>query len=277
MSRVSPLAVEEHFELLYEDEDVAVVNKAAPLLTHPAQLVHEASLWQGLQQLYCYDLAVGRSLSLINRLDRETSGIVLVAKHHEAASFLGRAMQQRLMKKSYLALVHGQPAWYYTSCREGILRMGDVAESEVRVRQCCHALGKYCHTDFELLARISERQGWPAMSLLSCLPHTGRMHQIRVHLEHLGHPIVGDKIYSTNGEGYLDFIKEGWTLELEQRLILPRHALHASRLEFPHPRTEKMLCVECPLPPDLLALLPEQVGESSTAHHHAKAGGDMRD
>ncbi len=277
MSRVCPLAVVESFELLYEDDDVAVVNKAAPLLTHPAQLEHEASLWQGLQQLYCYDLAVGRSLSLINRLDRETSGIVLVAKHHEAASFLGRAMQQRLMKKSYLALVYGRPAWFHASCREGILRKGDVAESEVRVRQCCHALGKPCRTDFDIVARCAPRQQLAAMSLVSCIPHTGRMHQIRAHLEHLGYPIVGDKIYSTDGKGYLSFIKQGWTAELERQLILPRHALHASRLEFPHPRTEAMLSVECPLPEDMLALLPEEVRERGTAHHHAKAGGDMGD
>ncbi len=255
MARSFPLVVEEYFELLYEDDDVAVVNKGAPLLTHPAQLEHEPSLWQGLHQLYCYDIAVGRALSLINRLDRETSGIVLVAKHYEAASALGRAMQQRLMKKSYLAIVHGRPSWFHASCREGILRRGDVMDSEVRVRQCCHAEGKYCHTDFDVLQACAAQQGCPTMSLVVCRPHTGRMHQIRVHLEYLGYPIVGDKIYSTDGAGYLGFIREGWTEELAQTLILPRHALHAASLEFPHPRDGQMQRVDCPLPADMLALL----------------------
>ncbi len=253
--RDAPISVVEEFDILYEDEDVAVVNKSAPLLTHPAQLENEASLWQGLQQLYCYDIAVGNALSLINRLDRETSGIVLVAKRLEAASFLGRAMQQRLMKKSYLAVVHGCPKWYFTSCREGILRMSDVTESEVRVRQCTHAEGKYCHTDFRRLRTVAAREGRPQLSLISCQPHTGRMHQIRVHLEHLGYPIVGDKIYSTDGQAYLDFIAQGWTEALAQQLILPRHALHASSLEFPHPQDGRIVRVDCPLPADMADLL----------------------
>ncbi len=253
--RDGPISVVEEFSILYEDDDVAVVNKSAPLLTHPAQLQNEASLWQGLQQLYCYDIAIGNGLSLINRLDRETSGIVLVAKHFEAASALGRAMQQRLMKKSYLAVVHGRPNWYFSSCREGILRMSDVVESQVRVRQCTHAEGKFCHTDFTRLKTVEARMRRPQLSLIACQPHTGRMHQIRVHLEHLGHPIVGDKIYSTDGQGYLDFIEQGWTEALAQQLILPRHALHASSLEFPHPQDGRTIRVDCPLPADMADLL----------------------
>ncbi len=254
-ARGGPISVLEHFELLYEDDDVAVVNKAAPLLTHPAQLENEPSLWQGLQQLYCYDIAIGHGLSLINRLDRETSGIVLVAKHVEAASALGRAMQQRQMKKSYLAIVLGHPRWFAASCHEAILRRADIAESAVRVRQCCHPEGKYCHTDFKRLECYEAGREKPALSLISCQPHTGRMHQIRVHLEHLGYPILGDKIYSTDGRGYLEFIVNGWTEELARELILPRHALHASSLVFPHPRDGEMIRVDCPLPDDMASLL----------------------
>lgn len=247
-----PIAVRAEFSVLFEDDEALAVNKAAPLLVHPTGEKLEPTLWHGLRELLAYELACGGKVSLINRLDRETSGIMLVAKTPEAAGCLGRAMQNRLLRKEYLAFCVGQPLWDAACCAEPILRMGDVAPTRIHVRQCCHPAGKACLTDFRVLKRIPARGGLPPLALVHCLPHTGRMHQIRVHLAYLGYPLLGDKIYGGDESCYLDFINEGWTHELASRLHLPRHALHASALEFPH--HGRMVRVEAPLPDDLLAL-----------------------
>lgn len=242
-----PIAVVPEFRVLYEDAGVLVVDKAAPLLTHPTGEKNEPTLWHGLHELLSYELATGGQVSLINRLDRETSGITLVAKNAEAARELGKAMQARMLRKEYYAVVQGTPLWMAACCAEPILRMEQVAETRVHVRQCCHPQGKECCTEFKVLERR------PTVSLLRCRLHTGRMHQIRVHAAHLGCPLVGDKIYGGDETCYLDFIAGGWTPALERRLILPRHALHACRLTFPWEGEE--ITVESPLPADMAALL----------------------
>ena len=247
MSYDMPIAVVPEFRVLYEDDGVLVVDKAAPLLTHPTGEKNEPTLWHGLHELLAYEVATGGQVSLINRLDRETSGITLVAKNAAAARELGKAMQARQLHKEYFAVVQGVPLWQNACCAEPILRMEDVAETRIHVRQCCHPAGKDCCTEFEVLQRAG------SVSLLRCRPHTGRMHQIRVHAAHMGHPLVGDKIYGGDESCYLDFIETGWTPELERRLILPRHALHACRLAFPWQGGE--VCVESPLPQDMAQLL----------------------
>lgn len=247
MSYDMPIAVVPEFRVLYEDDGVLVVDKAAPLLTHPTGEKNEPTLWHGLHELLAFEVATGGQVSLINRLDRETSGITLVAKTQEAARELGKAMQARLLHKEYYAVVQGAPLWETACCAEPILRMEDVAETRIHVRQCCHPAGKDCRTEFEVLRRCGQ------MSLLRCRPHTGRMHQIRVHAAYLGYPLVGDKIYGGDEDCYLDFIATGWTPGLARRLLLPRHALHACRLTFPW--QGKMITVESPLPDDMAGLL----------------------
>ena len=242
-----PIAVTPEFRVLYEDEGVLAVEKAAPLLTHPTGAKNEPTLWHGVRELLAYELATGGQVSFINRLDRETSGIALVAKTAEAAKELGKAMMARRLHKEYLAVVQGCPEWENACCAEPILRMEDVAPTRIHVRQCCHPAGKPCRTEFEVVQRCGAR------SLVRCIPHTGRMHQIRVHLAFLGHPIAGDKIYGGDESCYLDFMEHGWTPQRAQRLVIPRHALHAARLTFPW--LDRELTVESPLPADLAALL----------------------
>ncbi len=248
-----PIAIDANFSVLYEDDGVLVVDKAAPLLTHPTGPKEEPTLWHGLRELLAYELATGGQVSLINRLDRETSGITLVAKTAEAARVLGIAMQQRQLQKEYHALVFGCPAWERACCAEPLRRMDEVAPTRVHVRQCCHPGGKPCETEFAVLRRVPAREGRPGMSLLHCRPHTGRLHQIRAHLAHLGFPLVGDKIYGENERYYLDFMEGGWSAELERALLLPRQALHASRLRFPW--RGRVVEVEAPLPADIAGLL----------------------
>lgn len=176
-----------------------------------------------------YELANGGALSLINRLDRETSGIVLVAKHKEAAGELGKAMERREFRKSYRAIVWGWPDQDEFTIDAPLRRKGEILESPIWVKQMVHAEGKESRTRFEVERRFErETSNGTQFSLLRCFPETGRMHQIRVHAAHAGHAIVGDKIYGPDQQCYLDFIETGWTLELEQQLLMNRQALHAS-------------------------------------------------
>ena len=255
MSFDMPIAVHADFTVLYEDADVLAVDKAAPLLTHPTGEKNEPTLWHGVKELLAYELACGGQVSLVNRLDRETSGITLIAKNAAAARELGKAMQHRLLHKEYLAVVQGAPLWSSACCAEPILRMEDVAPTRIHVRQCCHPQGRPCRTVFEVLLRVPARKHLPAMALVRCTPHTGRMHQIRVHLAYLGHPIVGDKIYGGDEQNYLDFIAHGWTPQLASRLFLERHALHASALSFHYAGTS--INVSSPMPSDMRLLLEE--------------------
>ena len=215
-----------NFEILCETEDFIIVNKPAPLLVHPSVPGNPPTLLDGLKDLLAYDIANGARLSIINRLDRETSGIVIVAKNKTTAREFGIAMQQRQITKEYLALVHGTPQEKKITVEAPILRAGDVGESKIWVKQIPHPDGKPSITKFELIKKIG------SFSLLKAIPETGRMHQIRVHSLHVNLPIVGDKIYGVNESCYLKFIETGWTKELESELILPRQALHCHRMSL---------------------------------------------
>ena len=149
-------------------------------------------------------------------------------------------------KGPLVILVHGWPEWEEQTLDAPILNARDVQAFDIWVKQIVHPQGAECRTAFRTLQRF-ERDG-ARFALVEAKPETGRMHQIRVHLHHLGLPIVGDKLYGHDDRCYLEFIETGWTEALEQRLILPRQALHSSRLElnlegFPP-------CWEAPLPPE---------------------------
>ncbi len=251
-----PIAVCPDFSVVYEDDDALVVSKAAPLLMHPTGCVRrfEPTLLDGVRHLLAYELACGGCVSFVNRLDRETSGLVLVAKHAWAARVLGRAMQHHAIRKHYLAIVRGCPAWESAYCAEPLLPMHSVAPTRIRVRQACHPDGRPCRSFFRTLRRIPARADFPAISLLECQPITGRMHQLRAHLAFLGFPILGDKIYGGDESCYLDFIENGWSPELARRLILPRHALHACDLVFPS--GDHLIHVHDDLPRELANVLP---------------------
>jgi 23S rRNA pseudouridine1911/1915/1917 synthase len=224
------LQVVVNFRVIDETDDWIVVDKPAPLIVHPANNKPEPTLLGGLEKLLAYDIANGGNLSIITRLDRETSGIVLVSKRLQAARELGWIFERRQAKKAYLAIVNGWPDVENWDCDEPILRAGELGKSAIWVRQVTNEQGKECRTRFQVERRF-ERAG-EKFSQIRCLPETGRMHQIRVHLASAGFPIVGDKIYSGDGSEYLEWMETGWTPELEKKLILPRHALHATRLEI---------------------------------------------
>lgn len=236
------------FAVLDETEDYLVVDKPPHLMVHPSVPGNPPTLLDGLEALCAYELACGAQLSLVNRLDRETSGIVLVAKHRAAARTLGKAMERREFRKSYLAVAWGWPESDEFLVEAPLLRKGEVAESPVWVKQAVHPEGKESATRFEVVRRFERATtNGSRFSLLRCHPLTGRMHQIRVHAAHAGHPLVGDKLYGPDERCYLGFIETGWTPELERVLLLDRQALHAAELGWGGHRWR------CGLPADLAA------------------------
>lgn len=225
------LQVVVNFKVIDECDDWIVVDKPAPLIVHPANRKPEPTLLGGVEQLLAYDIANGARPAIVNRLDRDTSGVVLVAKHKAAARELGMIFERREAMKEYQAIVKGWPAEDDWICQEPIVRAGDIGSSAIWVKQCVNPAGKSCLTRFRVERRF-ERDGGK-FALVRCHPETGRMHQIRVHLAWAGHPIVGDKLYSFDGAEYLEWMAGGWSSELQGRLHMPRQALHAFRLELP--------------------------------------------
>jgi len=169
-------------------------------------------------------------VSIINRLDRETSGLVLVAKHRAAASRLSQLMERRGIGKEYLALVTGWPAQDEWNVDAPLLRQGEVRPSRIYLKQCVHPDGAPALTRFRVERRFERHRA--KFALTRAFPETGRMHQIRVHLAESGHAVVGDKIYGPDETCYLEFIETGWSPALAKRLLLPRHALHSCALLF---------------------------------------------
>ncbi len=256
------------FTIVDERDDYVVVDKSPFLLAHPTKPNGEVTLWKKLQELLAFELANGGQVSIINRLDRETSGLVLIAKTAAAARRYGMLMQQRRLKKEYLAIVWGWPEWETRFIETPLVRQGKHRESAIWLKQAIHPAGAAAQTEFRVERRFEKilggdgppgrpkrsSSGAPGgralpisqFSLIRAIPHTGRTHQIRVHLASSGHPIVGDKIYGPDERLYLQFIQTGWTPELEQQLLLPRHALHSTKLAI-----DGEIEWESPLPVDL--------------------------
>lgn len=224
------LRMQDNFRVVAEGADWIVVDKPAGLLTHPTRPDGTPTLWGGLRALLAYELANRGSLSIITRLDRETSGLVLVALTPARARAFGLAMQRGDVGKEYQAIVRGWPEWDTLSIDAPIIRQGEVCESAVWLKRCVHPLGAGAFTEVEVERRFGHDGA--EFALVRARPRTGRTHQIRVHLAHAGYPLVGDKIYGSREGAYLEFIETGWTPKLAGELFLPRHALHAGALEF---------------------------------------------
>jgi 23S rRNA pseudouridine1911/1915/1917 synthase len=243
-----PIQITNLIHIIDESDDWIVVEKPPFLEVHPSKPNGKRTLWDELRDLLSYEIANGGQVSIINRLDRETSGLTLIAKHRAAARDLGRQMMARRVEKEYLALVWGWPRADAFTIDAPLLRQGDRETARIYLRQMVHPEGAAARTRFTVERRFSlTTSNGSHFALVRAFPETGRMHQIRVHLAHAGFPIVGDKLYGPDEGCYLEFIQTGWTPALAARLLLPRHALHSSILRLP----DCGLTWQSPLAPDL--------------------------
>ena len=227
-------------EIVYEDHRLIVVNKPSGMLVHPAG---DLFVWAliGLVK----DARPSDTLDLVHRIDRETSGVVLISKDKEANAFLKTKLANREVQKYYHAIVRGVPEWEFMDIKKPIA----INEySEVRLRRHVQDGGQFCHTTATVLQRMGE------YSLVECALHTGRTHQIRVHMEHVGYPLLGDKLYGQPDWVFLDYLEHRVTDRMRAAVRFPRHCLHAAIVRFPHPDGGHKK-VRAPLPSDMAEIV----------------------
>jgi 23S rRNA pseudouridine1911/1915/1917 synthase len=246
-------------DVIYEDEDLAVINKPAGMMVHAGSGQSDDARSRGtlvnallfrFQKLSSTggDLRPG----IVHRLDKDTSGLIVVAKNDAAHTALGEMFSTRQIKKTYLALVQGELAR-----AKGTINSSVGRDPLRRTRMTTKPLGdaRTAVSHYEVVRRLSNRFG--KFTLVRVRIETGRTHQIRVHMASIGHPVVGDTLYGGSGHLTDQVASNAATSKAARRnsepekLRLGRNFLHSAQLEFPHPRTGKLLQLEAPLPAEL--------------------------
>ena len=223
----SPRAQRMPLAIVFEDDDLIVLNKRAGLVVHPGAGNPDRTLMNGLLAHAPLLRQVPRA-GIVHRLDKDTSGLLVVAKNLSAQARLAAQLAERSVKRTYLALVHGDPPARAT------IDAPIGRDTRVRTRMAVTQRGKEARTSYRVLERFG------AAALLECRLETGRTHQIRVHLQHIRHPVIGDPVYRRG---------------TRQGVTFPRQALHAAALELAHPRSGKPMGWSAPLPTDMKKLL----------------------
>ena len=239
-------------DIVYEDDDLAIINKPAGMMVHTGAGATEdqrnrGTLVNALLYHFASLSAVGGEMrpGIVHRLDKETSGLIVVAKNDEAHRKLAEQFARREVKKTYLALVHGWPKKDRGTISASISR-DPVRRIRMTTRQTG---GRDAVSHYNVIRRLDTAFG--KFSLIEVKIDTGRTHQIRVHMSSLGHPVVGDRLYGAPGELKAGRGKGDGT----EAASLHRNFLHAAQLELMHPRTGVRVALTSPLPPELQAFL----------------------
>ncbi len=254
--RQAPRPEDIPLEVLFEDEDLVVVNKPPGMVVHPARGHWSGTLASALQFHFGPSLSTsGGPLrpGIVHRLDRDTSGAILVARHDQAHTRLAIQFQSRSIEKEYFALVVGTPNM------DSDIIDRSIAVHPVHREKMTTTAGEDVGRTAQTFYRVTER--FRGFAALRAMPKTGRTHQIRVHLAHIGLPVLCDRAYGHRAEltrGELSGEPGDTTV------LLNRQALHARRLRFAHPRSGQMMEIEAPLPADLEAVLGELRKHRST-------------
>jgi 23S rRNA pseudouridine1911/1915/1917 synthase len=237
----SPLTPEAiPFTIVHQDDDLLVIDKPPGLVVHPAPGNPTGTLVNALLHAVDDLSGIGGVLrpGIVHRLDKDTSGLMIVAKHDEAHRTLSEALKRREIRRAYLAAAWGHLAEDEVGVDAPIGR-----HPTLRRRMAVVPDGRPSRTRFIRLER------WRAADLVRAELETGRTHQIRVHLLHLGHPVVGDRTYAPERHKGFGGPERGWAAGLARRV--GRQFLHATELRFTHPRTGEAMRFDSPLPPDL--------------------------
>jgi len=239
-------------DIVYEDDALVVINKPFGLVVHPAAGHASGTLVNALIA-HCGDSLSGiggvKRPGIVHRLDKDTTGLMVVAKTDKAHKALAKQFEDKLegpLERGYLALVWGAP-----ERPRGTIDAPLDRHPHAREKRAVREGGREAVTHWQVLERFADPEGKPVASLVECALETGRTHQIRVHLAHIGHPIMGDPLYATG------FQTRAARLGPEARAALTalgRQALHAYWLGFEHPVTHETMTFEADLPPDLAAL-----------------------
>ena len=224
--------------VVFEDDDLLVVDKPGNLVCHSASRPEHPTLVGWLRD---HGITTPR---LINRLDRETSGLVIVAKNERFGRLLGKQVLRREIEKEYIAICWGEFSEDTGLIDQPIAITGN---GLVYTKRIVDPAGKPSVTEFVVERKLA------GFTVVRLRPRTGRAHQLRVHMAWLGYPIVGDKVYGPDERWYLEFIEKGVTEEMLSQLLLPRHALHAARVTLRHPPVS----FAAPLPEDMRAFIEE--------------------
>jgi 23S rRNA pseudouridine1911/1915/1917 synthase len=234
-----PACAHQSLLVLYEDADLLALDKPGGVLSHPTDKIIDNAATTIVKKQF-----PALPLFLTHRLDRETSGILLFAKNRAAARKMSALFAAHGVAKTYLAIVRGRVAWREKRVDAPLGREG----LAIHVRQAV-GTGQAAVTDFQRLGAGDLK------SFVRARPKTGRLHQIRAHLAYLGHPILGDKLYTGDGELYLKTVRRELTEEDLAGLGARRQMLHAAEVEFKHPMSGKSVRVEACLPEDFKDLL----------------------
>ncbi len=227
------------YKILFEDEHLFVVDKPPNLPVHPAGKYFFNTLQTHLKNQ-------GRDYYLVHRIDKETSGILVMTKTLEACTRLTQQFADRTTEKRYFAVTHGITPEDF-SVDKALMRS---TNSKIELKMTTGLESEGAQTAFTGFKRLETAGNF---SLVECFPKTGRQHQIRVHLDSVGHPLVGDKLYGLPELEAEPFFNRDGSIrqEILDKLILPRHALHAAGIRFDHPITGERVEVRCGLPRDL--------------------------